>query len=127
MEKGFDATVNWPGLDFKFRNNTDWPVFIIAGYSNRKVTVNIYGMTLGQDIRIDLESELVRTIPKPTGTNYVLNTSLPYGESRKTVSAREGYEVKTWKVWYQGKRELKREVLFTTTYKAYQETVEYNQ
>ncbi len=127
VEKGFDATVNWPGLDFKFRNNTDWPVFIIAGYSNRKVTVNIYGMTLGQDIRIDLESELVRTIPKPTGTNYVLNTSLPYGESRKTVSAREGYEVKTWKVWYQGKRELKREVLFTTTYKAYQETVEYNQ
>ena len=126
IEKGFDATVNWPGLDFKFKNNTDWPVFIIAGYSKRKVTVNIYGMSLGSDVRIDLESEVVRTIPKPEGTNYVINTSLAPGESKKTVTGRQGYEVNTWKVWYQGNREIKREILFKTTYKAYQETIEYN-
>ena len=126
IEKGFDATVNWPGLDFKFKNNTEWPVFIIAGYSKRKVTVNIYGMSLGSDVRIDLESEVVRTIPKPGGTNYVINTSLAPGESKKTVTGRQGYEVNTWKVWYQGNREIKREILFKTTYRAYQETIEYN-
>ena len=126
IEKGLDATVNWPGLDFKFRNNTDWPIFIVAGYNKRKVTVNIYGMSLGSDVRIDLESALVRTIPQPEGTNYVINTELSPGESKKTVKGRKGYEVKTWKVWYQGNREIKREVLFTTTYKAYQETIEYN-
>ena len=126
IEKGFDATVNWPGLDFKFKNNTEWPVFIIAGYSKRKVTVNIYGMSLGSDVRIDLESEVVRTIPKPEGTNYVINTSLAPGESKKTVTGRQGYEVNTWKIWYQGNREIKREILFKTTYKAYQETIEYN-
>ena len=32
----------------------------------------------------------------------------------------------TWKVWYQGNREIKREILFKTTYRAYQETIEYN-
>ena len=126
IEKGFDATVNWPGLDFKFKNNTEWPIFIIAGYNKKKVTVNIYGMSLGSDVRIDLESELVRTIPKPEGTKYVINTSLAPGESRKTVTGRQGYEVNTWKVWYQGNRETKREILFKTTYKAYQETIEYN-
>ena len=42
------------------------------------------------------------------------------------MSAREGYVVETWKVWYRGNVEEKRELLFTTTYKAYQETVEYN-
>lgn len=126
IEKGFDATVNWPGLDFKFKNNTEWPVFIIAGYSKRKVTVNIYGMSLGSDVRIDLESEVVRTIPKPEGINYVINTSLAPGESKKTVTGRQGYEVNTWKVWYQGNREIKREILFKTTYRAYQETIEYN-
>jgi vancomycin resistance protein YoaR len=126
IEKGFDATVNWPGLDFKFKNNTEWPIFIIAGYSNRKVTVNIYGMSLGPGVTIDLESELVRTIPQPEGINYVVNTNLAPGESKKTVSGRKGYEVTTWKIWYQGNREIKREVLFKTTYKAYQETVEYN-
>ena len=126
IEKGFDATVNWPGLDFKFRNNTNQPIFIVAGYSNRQVTVNIYGMSLGPGVKIDLESELVRTIPQPEGINYVINTSLAPGETKKTVTGRKGYEVNTWKVWYQGNREIKREVLFKTTYKAYQETVEYN-
>ena len=126
IEKGFDATVNWPGLDFKFKNNTDQPIFIVAGYSNRQVTVNIYGMSLGPGVKIDLESELVRTIPQPEGINYVLNTNLAPGESKKTVTGRKGYEVNTWKIWYQGDREIKREILFKTTYKAYQETVEYN-
>ena len=126
IEKGFDATVNWPGLDMKFRNNTDQPIFIVAGYKNRQVTVNIYGMSLGPGVKIDLESELVRTLPQPEGTNYVVNTELAPGESRKTVSGRKGYEVNTWKIWYNGNREVKRELLFKTTYKAYQETVEYN-
>ena len=126
IEKGLDATVNWPGLDFKFRNNTEWPVFIVAGYSKRQVTVNIYGMSLGAGVRIDLESELVRTIPQPDGVNYVVNPSLAPGESKKTITGRQGYEVTTWKVRYQGNRETNREVLFKTTYKAYQETVEYN-
>ena len=126
IEKGFDATVNWPGLDMKFRNNTEWPIFIVAGYSDRKVTVNIYGYSLGQDVKIDLESKLVKTIPQPSGVNYVINTELKPGESKKTVKGREGYVVETWKVWYRGNKEEKRELLFTTTYKAYQETVEYN-
>ena len=126
IEKGFDATVNWPGLDFQFKNNTNWPVFILANYANRKVTVNIYGMSLGADVRIDLESEVTRVLPQPEGTNYVLNSSLAPGESKKTVTGRQGYMVDTWKIWYQGSRETKREKLFTTTYKAYQETVEYN-
>ena len=126
IEKGFDATVNYPGLDMRFRNNTEWPIFIIAGYSDRKITVNIYGYSLGKDVRIDLESKLIKTIPKPSGVNHVINTDLAPGESKKTVSAREGYVVETWKIWYRGNQEEKRELLFTTTYKAYQETVEYN-
>ena len=126
VEKGFDATVNWPGLDFKFKNNTGWPIFIIAGYANRKVTVSIYGMSLGADTSIDLESVTTRVLPQPEGTNYVINTSLAIGESKRTVTGRKGYIVETWKVWTQAGREIKRELLFTTTYKAYQETIEYN-
>ena len=126
IEKGFDATVNYPGLDMKFRNNTEWPIFIIAGYADRKVTVNIYGCSLGQDMKIDLESKQVKTLPKPSGVNYVVNTDLKPGESKTTVRGREGCVVETWKIWYRGNAEEKRELLFTTTYKAYQETVEYN-
>ncbi len=126
VEKGLDATVNWPGLDFQFKNNTDWPVFIVASYAKQKITVNIYGMSLGADTRIDLESVTTRVIPQPEGTEYVINPELKPGESKKTVTGRKGYEVETWKVWYQGENEIRRELLFKTTYKAYQEKVEYN-
>ena len=126
VEKGFDATVNWPGLDFKFRNNTEYPIFILASYNKRKVTVNLYGMSLGSDVRIDLESDVIQTIPQPEGVSRVLNPELPPGTEKKTVTGRKGYVVETWKIWYQGNRETRRELLFKTTYKAYQETIEYN-
>ena len=126
VEKGLDATVNWPGLDFKFRNNKDYPIFIIAEYHDQHVTVDLYGMSLGADMSIELESETTEVIPQPSGTNYVLNTNLYPGESKKTVTGRKGYKVDTYKVWYQAGKEIKRELLFHTTYKACQETVEYN-
>lgn len=126
VEKGFDATVNWPGLDFKFKNNTDWPIFIIAAYADRKVSVSVYGMSLGVDTSIELESITTRVIPQPEGINYVINTSLKPGESKRTVTGRKGYIVETWKIWKQGGNEIRRERLFTSTYKAYQETIEYN-
>ena len=110
----------------KFKNNTNWPIFIVAGYSNRKITVNIYGMSLGADMKIDLQSKTVRTIDQPPGTKYEINSSLAPGETKKTVTGRPGYVVETWKTWYQGNRVVREELLYTTTYKAYQETVEYN-
>lgn len=126
VEKGFDATVNWPDIDFRWRNNTDQPIWILARYADREVTVELYGMTLAGGVRIDLESQVIRTIPKPTDILNKNNPELPAGTRKKTVEARKGYEVETWKIWYRDGYELKRELLFKTTYKAYQETWEYN-
>ncbi len=126
VEKGMDATVNWPGLDFRFRNNTDWPIYIIAEYANRKVTVELYGMSLGDGVTIDLESQVVRTMEAPSGIQEVRNESLKPGTRKTTVKARKGYVVDTYQVWYQNGKEIQRKKLCTSTYKAYQETVEYN-
>ena len=83
-------------------------------------------MSLGVDTSIELESITTRVIPQPEGINYVINTSLKPGESKRTVTGRKGYIVETWKIWKQGGNEIRRERLFTSTYKAYQETIEYN-
>lgn len=123
---GEDATVNWPNLDFKFRNNKSTPVFIIAYYKDRKCSAEVWGMTLGSGLTIDLESRIIRTMEPPTGVNYVNNPDLAPGESEETVKARTGYVVDTYKIWYRDGQEVKRELLYTSTYKAYQRTVEYN-
>jgi len=123
---GEDATVDWPSLDFKFKNDRTTPVFVIMYYKDRKCTAEIWGMTLGTGVTINLESKIIKTIEPSSAVNYVQNTSLPAGTSKETVKARTGYVVETYQIWYKNGEETKRELLYTTTYKAYQRTVEYN-
>ncbi|MBR3764472.1 MAG: VanW family protein [Clostridia bacterium] len=128
VPKGEDATVNWPDLDFKFRNDTDWPIFIVAwcDKSAKTVTVEIYGMTRSDGVTIDLESEVTYTKNPPDETLYVYNPDLEYGTEKQTVKARTGYTVVTYKVYYQNGREISRVELHTSNYKMYQRTVQHN-
>lgn len=126
VQKGMDATVNWPNLDFKFKNDTEWPIYIVAKYAKQKCTVEIYGMLLPDGVTIDLESTVIRTIDPPTDTKYVQNTKLAAGTQQTTIKKRTGYVVETYQIWYQNGTEIDRKLLCTSTYKAYQETVEYN-
>lgn len=126
VNKGEDATVNWPNLDFRFQNDTEWPIFIVANYANRKMTVEIYGRTLGEGVTIDLVSETTYVKEPPSEPLYVYNSSLRVGQEKTTVKARTGYRVETYKVWYKNGQEIKREKLHTSNYKMYQKTIEYN-
>ena len=40
---GMDATVSWGGPDYKFTNNTDYPIKIVTSYVGSKLTVKILG------------------------------------------------------------------------------------
>ena len=126
VNRGEDATVNWPNLDFKFKNNKSTPIFLITYYKDRKMSAEIWGMSLGEGVSIDLESKVIKTMEPPVEVKYVNNTELPYGTSKTTVKARTGYVVETYQVWYKDGQETKRNLLHTSTYKAYQQVVEYN-
>lgn len=126
VPEGMDATVNWPGLDFKFRNNTDYPIYIVSWYKDRRVTVELYGMGLGDGVTIDLEHKKVNDLKAPNEIKEVQNASLPAGTRKKTVSRRDGSVWETYQVWYKNGAEFKRVLLCKSTYKAYQETYEYN-
>ena len=128
VPEGEDATVNWPNLDFRFTNDTGWPVFIVASCdkSAKTVTVEVYGKSLGNGVTIDLESTKVYEKKPPSETLYVYNPELPYGTEKQTVKARTGYRYETYKVFYRNGEEISRELLHTSDYKMYQETVEHN-
>ena len=40
---GMDATVSWGGPDYKFTNNTNYPIKIVTSYANSKLTIKILG------------------------------------------------------------------------------------
>ncbi len=63
---GMDATVSWPGPDYKFINNSDHAVGIKAWYSNQSMNVEIYGVRiLPEGVSWSLTSEKVKDLPVP--------------------------------------------------------------
>ncbi len=127
VEKGEDATVNWPSLDFVFKNEGKFPVFVVAWYENQEVTVEIYGQMLENGMSIDLESKVTKTIKPSDELLYTLDESLPVGTRQHGREKRTGYVVDTYKVYLDGEgNEIERKKLWTTTYRASQKEILYN-
>ncbi len=126
VEKGRDATVNWPNLDFSFRNDKETPVFIVAYYQQRQCTVEIYGASLGAGVSIDLSTQLTAQIDPPGEPLYENNPLLPPGAVQEKKKARTGYVVETYKVYKQNGVETRREWLCTSNYPMIQQVIEYN-
>ena len=126
VDKGRDATVNWPNLDFSFRNDTNTPIFIVAWYQQRKCTVELYGALPGGGQSIELDTRLVSTQEPPAEPVYERNPSLEPGTAQEKKKARTGYTVETYKVYLRNGREVRRELLCTSVYQMIQQVIEYN-
>lgn len=115
---GLDAAVNWPSQDFKFKNTSDYPIFIVADFADQKLTFKIYGKQLDDGVYIKLESEKTETIAAPEGVEQKPDSSLPVGQTRDE-KARDGSKAVSYKVYYdKNDNEIKREVLARSSYPA---------
>lgn len=118
---GLDAAVNWPGQDFKFKNTSDYPIFIVAEFSDQKLTFKIYGKQLDDGVYIKLESEKTETIAAPEGVKDKDDPTILAGSEPKVEKARDGARAISYKVYYdKNDNEIKREVLDKSTYPASQ-------
>lgn len=94
---GMDATVSWGGPDFKFKNNTDYPIKIVATYSGGKSTCTIYGTnTTGNTVK--MEYKVLSTTPYKTVTQE--DSSLAPGTSKEAQNGYTGYKVVTYRCVY---------------------------
>ena len=126
VDPGLDATVDWPGIDFVFRNNSQYQIVIRAEFnsSNKAVVVSIYGHKLPDNQHIEFISKVNSTTPHGE-TEYVANTSLAVGETNTLRNAHDGMNITSFKVWYdENGTEIKREEVATTNYRAYTKKVE---
>ena len=96
---GMDATVSWGGPEFRFRNNTGYPIRIDVSYENSEITVSIYG-TKTDDITVKMTREILSS----TGyqTEYVETEDLPWGTQQQKQSGYTGYEVVSYRNIYDG-------------------------
>ncbi len=120
VDEGKDAAVSWPNQDFKFTNNTDFPVYIIAGMSETKnrCIISVYGRQLPDGTSIVVEAEVLETTV-PEEDRYIYTPDLPTGQKQLVEAARDGVKAVAYKVYLDAdEQEIRREVLCYSNYAA---------
>ena len=103
IEKGMDATVSWGGPEFRFRNDTAYPIKVDTVYEKNVLTVNIYG-TKTDNAYVKMTHKVISTTPY----NVVRQETpdLPYGTEQQKQSPYTGYVVETYRNLYDGNGNL---------------------
>jgi vancomycin resistance protein YoaR len=120
IKRALDAAISTGGPDLKFKNNTEWPVYLIlrvdesAGTSkgtNKKVIIEVYGRPLPDGMSIKLESKDITVTPfDPLDVVYVTDPDL-------VRNGRNRYVTEAWKVYLdRDGKEIKRVRANTSTY-----------
>ena len=99
ITRGMDATVSWGGPDYKFTNNTKYPVKIVAKYDKGYLTVQLWG-TRTDDLTVKMTYETLSTTPFEEVEQ--LDPSLAPGQRQVKVTPYTGYRVRTYRNIFDG-------------------------
>lgn len=100
IANGLDATIFYPSLDFKFRNNTGFPIKIVAyteGNAWGKLTVQFYG---SNPDGIYVKTERYTLSSTPWTTVYEPDETIERGTTKVDVTPYTGYEVDVYRCVY---------------------------
>ena len=96
-----EATIFYPTLDLKFRNNTDYGILIDTSYTGGSVTVTLWGTKVWDEVKTEWSPKRDITRPK---TLYV-----EPGPTCIATAGIDGFTQDAWRVFYQNGIEVKRE------------------
>ena len=110
IDWGMDATGSWGGPDYKFTNNTNYPIKIVATYSGGYLTIKILGTNV-DGTSVKMTSEVLSSTPWETV--YKDDETLPAGTEKVTTTPYTGYKVKSYRNVYDANGKL-----ISSTYEA---------
>ncbi len=91
---GEDATVSWGGPDFRFKNNTKYPIKIVASQSGGAMYIDIVG-TKTSDKKVTLKTEILETLDYEVVEKT--DASLAPGTRETQQTGATGYKTVTYK------------------------------
>ncbi len=124
VDPGTDATVDWGGTDFVFKNDSGYPIAIHAAYNNdeKVVSVSIYGHKLPDGIHYDFIGQTVSTNPR--GTDYVPDPAMPVGTTATENGGHDGVTAVSYLIKYDAAgNEISRDQVATTSYSTVNTTI----
>jgi vancomycin resistance protein YoaR len=112
---GRDAAVSYGIEDYKFTNNTAWPLKIIGKVMKDEVVVTLLGTDEDPELEVVIQSTVLKTIPYEKKT--VEDKSLSPGRSVVVQPGSDGAVVDTFFTLKRGKDIISSYKLHTTSYK----------
>ena len=112
---GMDATVYYGVKDFRFKNDTPFPIKFVGSVSGRTLTVNILG-TKHNNITVEMTNQTVGS----TGYNtvYKVDNSLSAGSTYVDVTPYAGYTIKVYRNLYENGKLLETRLEDTSVYRS---------
>ena len=115
---GMDAAIAGNYKDFKFKNSTEYPVYIEAYLADNKLITNVYGNEVHEAGRsVEFEKVYNSTIQKPA-EKITEDATKPLGEREVTFKGKTGSKVSTFKKVFQNGELISREWFSDSTYQA---------
>lgn len=117
---GMDATVSWGGPEFRFSNNTDYPIRIDAEVSDGYVKISIVG-TDEKDYYVKMEYQILSITDYETEyRDFDADNEKGYKDGDVVQTAYTGYTVRTYRCKYDKKTDelISREEEDISRYKA---------
>lgn len=112
-----DATVAGTTIDLKFKNNTEYPIYVESMADKGDLTVNVYGYETRNAARtIDFEPVVIEKIPPPPG-KMIEDPSLPKGTRVTNQSGKYGYKAKLYKLIYENGELVNKEAVNYSYYR----------
>lgn len=112
---GQDATIAEGYIDFKFKNNTEYPIKIVANVNGRRLTCSLLGVK-HPNISVEVVNTVVSTAePKTERTE---NAEIPKGYKRILNKGAKGYTVASQRIVKEGGKVIKTEKLTRSVYRA---------
>jgi len=111
-----DAAIAGDYLDFKFKNNTEYPIYLEGYTQNKDLYFNIYGVeTRPANRTIEFETVVLST--EDPGTQFTA-VELPMGSVTQTQSKHIGYRTQLWKIVKEDGKVVSREQFNSSNYKS---------
>ena len=121
---GTDATVSYGSVDFKFKNSRSYPIKIVATVNSGLVTISIYGVKEENEPTVEIVVE--KTQEEDFEIVYEKTSSIPEGTEVIKQTGKKGYKCSTYRILYQGGKQISKTLLSTDTYKPQKQIVQTN-
>jgi vancomycin resistance protein YoaR len=103
---GRDATLNWPGTDLKFRNDSPYGIFITSSWSSSSLTFTLWSTS--RNYKVSLSTSSMRNFRSPP-TRYEDDPSMPKGTQEVEEPGSSGFDVTVYRTVSQGGTVVRRD------------------